>query len=347
MVYIFTNKETSLNTLFPKNTQFLALAEIPKHTPAQADLLYIDVTALSDADLKKTLTQIKKICKANHSVWGIIDPKGNIKDIAALFFDGVSDYLGPVFFKGSANIEPKRFKEALTWRRLALGDIADSDGSNGNEKTAKEKEGGFIKNAVKLPSANAFSGWKKMQAGKQMPFFLLYCSLKGKIALESRFEDKTIAQIHKRFLSYLTNIFAEIDGLLWMDSGKDCLFLFPPKTKSGEAIVEKCIRMIISAPLLTLETLGLSIPVNFVFALHYDTVNYMPPGKTGTVVSDAVNFIFHLGPKKAEPGRLTVSGEIPDVTIPKSLEDCFLAAGEYEGRKIWHTKKINYANTWL
>jgi hypothetical protein len=106
-------------------------------------------------------------------------------------------------------------------------------------------------------------------------------------------------------------------------------------------------RLLLSAPLIAIETLGLSIPVNFVFSLHYGQVSYKPPGKTGTVVSDAVNFIFHLGAKKAEPGRLTIPGELPDGTVPKTLEDCFVSAGEYEGRRIWHTRKISYIQPWM
>jgi len=213
-------------------------------------------------------------------------------------------------------------------------------------KDTPKKESSIIKTGVKFPPANVFPGWKKMTSGKTMPFYLLYCSIHGKSSLDSRFEEKTIAKVHKRLLNFLSNIFDESDGQLWMNSGKDCLFLFPPKAKSAEAVIEACIRMIICAPLITMETLAITVPVNFNFALHYGTISYKPPGKTGTVVSDAVNAIFHLGAKKAETGRLTVSGDIPDGSIPKSLEDCFVYAGVYEDRKIWHTRKFCYEKTW-
>jgi hypothetical protein len=180
-----------------------------------------------------------------------------------------------------------------------------------------------------------------------MPFYLLFCSMKGKTALDSRLGEKNHSQIHKRFLSLMVNNFTDADGLLWMDSGKECLFLLPPKAKSAETAIEACIRMIISAPLITLETLGLSIPVNFIFALHYGSVSYKPPGKTGTVVSDAVNFIFHLGAKKAEKGCLTISGDLPNVSVPKTLQDLFVPFGEFEGKEIWHTNKFSYEKPWV
>ena len=179
-----------------------------------------------------------------------------------------------------------------------------------------------------------------------MPFYLLYCSLQGETFTESRFDEKGSTLIHKRFINYLTQNFSGGDGLLWMDSGKDCLFLLPPKTKNIETIIEACFRVIISAPVFTLETLAITYPVNFIFALHYGQISYKPPGKTGTVVSDAVNAIFHLGTKKAEPGRLTFTSDIPDGSIPKPLENCFLPIGVYEGRKIWHSKKFAYEKDW-
>jgi hypothetical protein len=88
------------------------------------------------------------------------------------------------------------------------------------------------------------------------------------------------------------------------------------------------------------ENLGLSIPVHFTFALHYGKTVYHKPGTTGTVISDAVNFIFHVGTKRAEPGRLTVSGETPAGVIPEGLEDMFLKAGEFEGRSIVHSRRF-------
>jgi hypothetical protein len=180
-----------------------------------------------------------------------------------------------------------------------------------------------------------------------MPFYLLYCSLVGKTSLSSRLGEKNYSQMHQRLLLYLYKNLQEAEGLAWMDSGKDCLFLLPPKAKSAELAVAACMRMLISAPLAVVETLNLSVQANFVFALHYGMVNYKPPGQTGTVVSDAVNFVFHLGAKKAEPGRLIISNEIPDGTVPKALEDCFFSAGVYEGREVWHTKKYNYIKPWL
>jgi class 3 adenylate cyclase len=98
--------------------------------------------------------------------------------------------------------------------------------------------------------------------------------------------------------------------------------------------------MILNSSLISIEVLELSVPVNFTLALHYGKTPYQAPGKTGTVISDAVNFVFHLGSKCAEPGRLTISEEVPDEALPPALNAFFTAAGEFEGLGIRHSRRF-------
>jgi len=347
MIYIFAKKTEQLKTFFPKDAEFVT-TPLAKHSPGRADLSYIDVSGLTDAEIKKTLTQIKKSCK--DSQWGIIDTKGSIKDPSALFFDGASDYLGSSVLKSSDGLDAKRLKDAIRWRTALAGlGLANSSAAevSDDESKTESSAGNFLKSGVKLPAASAFPGWKKMQSGKSMPFYLFYGALQGKVPLDSRLEGKVLTQVHKKFVNLLSGRLKDADALLWMDTGKDCLFLIPPKAKNAEHVIKACLGMVASSPLLVLETLNITVPSSFVFALHYGSISYSPPGKTGTVVSDAVNSVFHLGAKKAEPGRLTVSGALPDASIPKSCYDVFASCGEFEGRKIWQTKKFKYEKNWL
>ncbi|MDR2314199.1 MAG: hypothetical protein LBE02_06660 [Spirochaetaceae bacterium] len=336
-LYIFSKKEAALQGFFKKGSPvFLGLKELPRHKAREGDISYLDLSGLTAADAKKTAAQLKKRCK--DTPWGLIDPRGSSKDPALWFFAGASDYLGPGALAG---IDPKRLGAAAAWRRGPQEDPA-----KGKDQSGRRAQAGLPKTGIKLPGGG-ISGWKEIPTGKLMPFYLLYCSLRGKSSLSTRFGEAAYTQLHKRFLAHLSQNFQKAEGLVWMDSGKDCLVLIPPRAKNVEEAVVACIRLLLSAPITTIEILNLNVPVNFVFALHYGTVKYKPPGKTGTVVSDAVNFIFHLGAKQAEPGRLTVSSELPDNTVPKALEDWFVFAGEYEGRQIWHTKKIGYLRPWM
>jgi hypothetical protein len=339
-IFIFSKKEAVLKTTLKKiaaSVEFPALAALGRHRAGQGDLTYLDLSLLSAADAKKYTTQLKKRCK--NSAWGIIDPKGGVKDPAALFFEGASDYLGPGALKA---VDAKRLKAAASWR------VTDTGGSAADDKGADKVTASALlpKTGITLP-AGKFPGWKALPAGKTMNFYLLYCSLQTKTALNTLLGETAYTQMYQRLLACLNQHFQAAEGHLWIDSGRDCLFLLPPKLKCVGAAVTSCMRLLLSAPLIANETLNLRVPANFVFALHYGSVSYRPPGKTGTVISDAVNFIFHLGAKKAETGRLTISGELPDGSVPAVLEDCFVSAGEYEDRKIWHTKKFSYLQPWI
>jgi hypothetical protein len=124
-----------------------------------------------------------------------------------------------------------------------------------------------------------------------------------------------------------------------MESESNTLLLIPPRLPLIREAVVSSLKILVAAPVISFETLGLNFPVQFSFALHYGKTVYHAPGKTGTVISDAVNFIFHLGTKRAEPGRLTISGETPAEVIPEGLEDMFAMAGEFEGRSLVHSRR--------
>jgi hypothetical protein len=132
-------------------------------------------------------------------------------------------------------------------------------------------------------------------------------------------------------------------ALLWMETESNYLFLIPPRAVYGKAAVEASLKMILGGPLTGIEKLDLSIPVDFTFALHYGKTIFRAPGKTGTVVADAVNYIFHLGSKQAEPGRLTISGHVPEEAVPEGLADLFTHGGTYEGIAIRHSRRFTYS----
>ena len=339
-INVITKKEEALKSVFPKSAVFITEAESSLR-PEPRDMYYLDVSDLSDAEIKKAVSRLKKDCKS--APWGVIDPKGSVKDPALLFFEGASDYLGPHSFKESEALDPKRLKTAHQWRTALVGNTGGTAVPDGKNVTKSS----LPMTGIKLPPVSLFPGWEDMKVGKTMPFYLLYCSIQGKIPLNTRLGEKAYDLLHQRLSAYLFKNFKDGDGLAWLDSGHDFLFLLPPKAQCVQATIAACIRMLVSAPLIAMEILGLTIPANFVFTLHYGPITYSPPGKTGTVISDAVNYIFHLGPKKSMPGRLTISDQLPDGSVSSVLEDSFVCAGEYEGHKIWHTKKFGYLKPWL
>ena len=79
--------------------------------------------------------------------------------------------------------------------------------------------------------------------------------------------------------------------------------------------------------------------MNFRFAFHSGRTMWRKPGATGSVVSEDVNFVFHLGMKVAGDGYILASADAQKV-IPVYLRDLFTGAGDFEGRSLIASRKF-------
>ncbi|MDR1278026.1 MAG: hypothetical protein LBK02_04685 [Treponema sp.] len=328
-IFVFSSKKTSPLKPPEKNAaalRLLPIAALLKHRPEAEDLSCLDISGLPQGDLKKAINKLKKACAA--SPWGIIDPKGEAPDPAAFFFEGASDYIGPGLIK--KGLDKKRLAAVLLWRNAGSGTPAVNAAG---VSTAKKDAG------RKLPGGK-FEGWKSIRAGTTAPFFFLFVSLSEQASLRTRMGEAAFDVIKNRLRDILQQNLQDSQALLWMETESSSLFLIPPRAVYGKAAVEASLRMLAGCRLIGIEKLGLSIPVDFIFALHYGKTVFRAPGKTGAVVSDAVNYIFHLGTKHAGPGRLALSADVSDEVVPEGLADVFTAAGIFEGLPIRHSRRF-------
>jgi hypothetical protein len=332
--YIFSSKKA-----FPGvKAELLDPKALAKHSPEQGAISYLDLSSFTAAEAKKALALLKRRCgdraadSNGRSAWGIIDPKDSA-DPAAFFFEGASDYLGSGLLKKGP--DPRRLKRAASWR-------AESSPAAAKESPAAEEAEAFAGKAGKLP-AGKFTGWNSCKAGTVSSFFFLYASLSGKTSLRSRLGEAAFKVLMGRLRNFLVPRFQDAKALLWMETENNCLFLIPPRAEFARAAEEAALKILMGSTFLAAENLGLTIPAEFTFALHYGKTAYRAPGKTGAVVSDAVNFIFHLGTKCAESGRLTCSDEIPADVLAPQLEDMFVNAGSFEGRNLRHSLRFVYS----
>jgi hypothetical protein len=305
--------------------ELLSPAALAKHRPGEEDISYVDISGLPPEAQKKTAAKLKKICAG--SAWGIFDPKGEAPDPALFFFAGAADYIGPKLLR--TGIDKKRLAAARSWR-----EAAGSPALKAAAVTAGEP--------LKLQGGK-FEGWRSIRSGTTAPFLFLFVSLSGQPDLRSRLGEAAVKALQNRWRDTLQHYLQEAQALLWMETEFHSLFLAPPKTVCGRAAVEASLRMLAGCRLIAIEKLGLSMPVDFTFALHYGKTIFRAPGKTGTIVSDAVNYIFHLGSKQAEPGRLTISAGLGHDAIPRGLEDLFVSAGTYEDIPILHSRPFVFS----
>ena len=366
MIRIFSSKNAAvLRRSLAKISGAEVFSELPTISKLKAGgEVYLDISGLSQAELKKALGLLKK----NTSFWGIIDPKGKAEDPALFFFQGASDYIGPAaVIKG---LTKKRFNAALSHaagkKEDASGRRAVKTGAGGQRAKAsninasktnaskmsasnmKVSKANFPKVSDTVPkkktvaklSAAKFPGWKSIRAGATESFLFMFITLSGKSNLHSIVGDETFKAIKTRMREVLKNGFREADALLWMETEDSYLFLVPPRIVNGRAAVEAALKIILGSRLIGIEKLGLTIPLEFTMALHYGKTIFQTPGKTGMVISDSINYIFHLGTKKAETGRLTISDDVSEESIPEGLQDFFSPAGIFEGISIRHSRRF-------
>ena len=347
MIYIFSsNKTVIIRSLgispgpAPKNSWVKILGDIPKDFRTEkGDAVYLNILGLPAAAEKKMIELFKK----NSWVWGIIDPKGTADDPARYFFGGACDYIGPALVK--KGLTKKRFISALAPR------AGEKMKALGTKKIVAKKTSSVTGSITKFP-AGKFSGWKSIREGENNYFLFVFISLSGKYNFRSLMGEASYTELKKKLREVLNKNFRDAGAFLWMETEDNYLFLVPPRAGNARAAVEAALKLVLNSRLIGMENLELTHPVDFTSAIHYGKTIFEAPGKTGTVISEAVNYIFHLGTKKAEKGRLTISGDVPNEAIPgpaakpkhnsppEGLKDFFSSAGIFEGIPIRHSKRF-------
>ena len=326
MIYFISAKNSALLLrslgIEKKNAWVEILPKIPKGFSFFAnDRVYLDITGLKSG----TAGRIFKLLQESGIFWGILDPKGEAIDPALFFFKGARDYIGKDLIK-----------KGLTRRRFS----AAFETMNRGEETAANPEADTAKKKILQIFPGKFAGWKSIRTGTRESFYFLFVSLSGKSDNHTLAGENIFNSVKEKLPDVLHHYFAEADALLWMEMDESFLFLVPPAIASVRAAIEGVLKLIINSRLIGSEKLGLEMPVEFIMALHYGKTIFQAPGKTGTVVSDSVNYIFHLGTRRAKSGRLTVSEDVPELAIPGGLLDLFVSAGTFEGITLRHSKRF-------
>jgi class 3 adenylate cyclase len=289
------------------------LADLKKALPSlEMELLvYLDLQGLGEASRARLLSVIT----ANPSVrFAVIDPVGEIGDVAAVFHAGAVDYVG----KGIASMKgtAKRRNAPLRYaKRIGVG----SDASTQAVVSLDEQAAGS-------------DGWADVQPGREHRFAFLFIELDEAEELKKLSEPENLAAAMATFRIFIERIVAVHGGRLWMWSRFGGLVLFPLNQPTSPAPL--CgLRILLSSIFYDVEESLLPGRLSFRMALSVGSTVYHD-GDTGRIVSEAVNYIFHLGRRFARAGQFLVTAEAHDLA-PQQLRGFFHAAGTYEGRRIF------------
>lgn len=259
---------------------------------------------------ERVLELAAKLDGMEPSGWGVLDREGECADPAAWFFAGASDYVGPALFK--AGLGADRLENALAYAGM-------DEGEDGAEIAA-------------------FPGWAALEEGAEVAVRFCYAAIGNQKDLLERIGDKRLDKLREDFAAFLESWSKECGGIVWIRENSGCLVLFPPFDEGMNPVLA-AFRLLLDRALIGYEVFKLEVPLTFRFAFHAGRTMWRKPGATGSVVSEDVNFVFHLGTKAAGDGYILASAEA-EGAIHDSLRDLFSPSGDFEGRALHASRKF-------
>ncbi len=326
------------------------LANALQEAPGDS-FFYLDASAFSPEDLWEALADAGR---ARPGCVGVFDPDGKVTDPARVFFLGGVDYLPKRIV--SKGVSLARFEEARAFVEGAGTGSAGIPASAARPEAAADSmlvaqsvDGHtdepvvHLAEAIRPPNeALSGNGWDEVEVGEDYTFWLLYAQLDNTKRYTAHTSDAYASQVAGRFREHLLDEMERFGGHVWMWKRFGGLLLFPYDGERCMPIIP-VFRMFMNRVIANVEHYQLKNPVSYRMALHLGNTPYQEVGDTGGVVSEDVNFIFHLGSKFTEAGAMTATATALSF-VPEGLQRYFSDRGTFEGRQVYEMHRIVFGD---
>jgi hypothetical protein len=286
----------------------------------QGSAVYIDISRMKKPELSGILKSLKKL---NGVIFCAVDPVDSADDVAALFHDGISDYIGSGLLK--KKIDSKRIVRAAEFS-LASGSLPAAVREEPTEYRAEKK--------YKLTG----NDWNKIKPGQEYTFAFMFIELDDQKELRRTLGETNISKPIESFRNTIGQFVEQINGRIWMWRDFCGLILFPFDGKQCDAILAG-IRLMLYRKTIGAEMPNFNAMISYRVAVHVGDTVYKARGDTGEIISDSINAIFHLGQKFAKPCGFYLTEEAFEF-VGSKLKEIFVSAGQYEGREIKKLKTL-------
>jgi hypothetical protein len=142
-----------------------------------------------------------------------------------------------------------------------------------------------------------------------------------------------INAVQKIFHDHIEKVFAHVGGRIWMWMNDSGLILVPFDGRSCPPLIP-AIRLVLNRDLHSIELYRYNSPISYTTALHIGNTFYKARGETGDIISDTINFVFHLAKHYAKPGHLYLTDAVYPF-IPGGLTDLFFQTESFEGTGMY------------
>lgn len=305
------------------NLEIYAVDEVKKLLKKRNDvsLIYLDVSDMEEDEIKK---QLKYLSNLKSIRFGVIDAKGAIDDVAAVFHAGGVDLLRKNNLGEGFN--PKRLKLIEEYVANYRRDI-DSQAVFSSQK---ESAADYIIQE---------NGWAGIKEGREYSFFMLFVELDNVEEIARNYNKKNLEKALPVFRNYIEKNIGPYEGKFLFWNGFGGLILFPFYGKESQACMA-AFKIMLYKFLHDVEESYFPHVISFRMALHlgnlvYDTHN------TGEIVADSINFIFHLARKAVPPGHFYLTDETLPY-VPSPFKAFIKTQGEFEGRSVFRVKRPGF-----
>ena len=313
--------------------------------------VYIDISHYEETETEKIL---KYLSRQKDLKYGIVDPEEQILDVALLFFSGAFDYIGRKLIK--EGVRPLRMKKVLcnvqtkhpqgTLPAEAMAHTAArgetpagqsvSKPAVGGEKTGQKAGSPKGKKQPFLASVTDFKpsgrNWSMVKSGQEYTFSLMFIELDHHGEFRKNLGEDIIDATTYSFKNLVQRLVAGDHGRIWIWDDFGGLVLFPFDGTKCDAVIS-CFRLMLNRKIICIEELSSRMLFSYRIVLHIGNTIYRQKGKTGTLISDSINSIYHVGKKFANPGNLYITKEVLPY-VPEKLSTYFLPVARYEGLEL-------------
>jgi len=282
------------------------------------NLFYLDISSVKEPDKKKIFNLVYRTKNARI---GILDPDNSVSDVAELFHRGVADYIGRSLY--TSGITLKRIQKVYSYR------MVDAD-VPACEMEDDDVDGNYILSG---------NNWELINPGQEYTFCFMFIELDNFRDMKKTAGVERARIISEAFHKFIGQYVSSVNGRIWIWMEYSGIILFPFDGCRCDAILSS-FKLMLNRYLINMVDLTMDYFYSYHIVLHIGNTIYRERGETGTIVSDSINSIFHLGQKYAENQNFYLTREM-ERFIPAGLCGYFVPDGDFEGRKLLRMKHFD------
>jgi CheY-like chemotaxis protein len=279
--------------------------------------VYLDADGMDSRTLKRRLHRLRD---RRPFQFGIIDAKHSVRDIAELFHNHAADYVDKTLL--SAGLTTARIRRVVEFEPSPAPRRANNH--------VPEHESHRL-----VPSG---ADWSAVQDGREYTFVMLYAAIDEAGDLQRKASDGFVSSLRKSFSALLERSFADYSARIWMWKEDEGILLMPFDGEQVDAIIP-ALRLMLNRTLINVEEFPQYGEISWRLALHLGNTTYRSSGRTGAIVSESVNFLFHLGSRFVEPAGLAVTGPAQSL-VPEGIRPLLNHRGEFESIHIYTLRDL-------